>query len=130
MALSLLTYANRAKVAEALTASGYPVTRMTVNRWAAGGEMPGIATRMILRLFLHDPDTAKEPRPLWAEALPSDVADEVVRRLGGLPGIVERAAAELGLDGPPPAAPLPEADTTPPGEPRTARPRQPKRASR
>ena len=61
MAVSLLTYANRAKVASRLTELGYPVTRMTVNRWAAGGEMPGIAARMILGLFLHEPDTAKAP---------------------------------------------------------------------
>lgn len=72
MAASLLTYANRQKVAEALTARGYPVSRMTVNRWARGSEMPGIAATMILELF-HSPNTAKRPPP-WAEAIADDVA--------------------------------------------------------
>ena len=57
MTVELLRYANRAKVAEALTAQGYDVTRMTVNRWAAGGEMPGIAQRMILSLFGHNEES-------------------------------------------------------------------------
>jgi hypothetical protein len=70
MALELLKYANRAKVATALTESGYPVTRMTVNRWAAGGEMPGIAQRMVLALFGHTRAT-KEPPPEWARAIQS-----------------------------------------------------------
>ena len=58
MTVELLRYANRAKVAEALTSRGYEVTRMTVNRWARGNEMPSIAERMILELFGH---TEKSP---------------------------------------------------------------------
>jgi len=54
MTVELLAYANRQKIAEALTERGYSVTRMTVNRWAKGGEMPAIAARMILALFGHD----------------------------------------------------------------------------
>lgn len=61
----LLAYANRAAVAAALSERGYEVSRVTVNRWAAGREMPGIAQRMILELFLHSPDTTKEPALDW-----------------------------------------------------------------
>jgi hypothetical protein len=71
MAVELLAYANRQKVADALTEHGYAVTRMTVNRWARGGEMPGIAARMILELFGHSPDTTKQPPPEWARAMQS-----------------------------------------------------------
>jgi hypothetical protein len=70
MAVALLAYANRARVAEALTAQGYPVTRVTVNRWANGADMPEIAARMILELFGHTPETTKEAAPPeWAERL-------------------------------------------------------------
>jgi hypothetical protein len=70
MAVAVLTYANRAKVAEALTEQGYPVSRVTVSRWARGGEMPEIAARMILELFGHTPNTTKEAAPPeWAERL-------------------------------------------------------------
>jgi hypothetical protein len=69
MTVELLAYANRQKVAEALTERGYSVTRMTVNRWAKGGEMPAIAARMILALFGHDLGTAKAAPPEWAERL-------------------------------------------------------------
>ena len=69
MAAELLTYANRQKVADALTERGYSVTRMTVNRWARGGEMPEIAARMILDLFGHTPETTKAPPPEWAGAM-------------------------------------------------------------
>jgi thioesterase domain-containing protein len=82
MAVALLAYANRAKVAEALTAQGYPVTRVTVNRWANGADMPEIAARMILELFGHTPETTKEAAPPeWAERLADDAANEVVRQL-------------------------------------------------
>ena len=68
MTVELLAYANRQKVAEALTERGYSVTRMTVNRWARGNEMPAIAVRLILEIFGHNPDTTNEPPP-WARAL-------------------------------------------------------------
>ena len=80
MAVSLLTYANRAKVAEALTEQGYEVSRMTVNRWAAGSEMPAVAARMIATLFGHDPDTTKSP-PAWAEGLADKTAMKVIEAL-------------------------------------------------
>ena len=74
MAVAVLTYANRAKVAEALTRGGYPVTRMTVNRWAAGAEMPAIAARMVIELFEHTPGTTKEAAPpIWAERLQASI---------------------------------------------------------
>lgn len=60
MAVSLLRYANRAKVARALTDRGYKVTRMTVNRWAAGAIPPVIAARMIAELFA---DAEEAPPP-------------------------------------------------------------------
>lgn len=49
--IDLLRYANRQKVAEALTAAGYEVSRATVNRWARGKEMPPIAARLIREIF-------------------------------------------------------------------------------
>jgi DNA-binding XRE family transcriptional regulator len=58
MAVELLTYANREKVAQALTAQGYEVTRQTVNRWARGDEMPTVAAQMIARLFGHTEEAA------------------------------------------------------------------------
>lgn len=58
MAVELLTYANREKVAQALTAQGYEVTRQTVNRWARGDEMPAVAAQMIARLFGHNEEAA------------------------------------------------------------------------
>jgi hypothetical protein len=69
MAVELLAYANRQKVADALTEHGYAVTRMTVNRWARGSEMPEIAARMILDLFGHTPETRKQPPPEWARVM-------------------------------------------------------------
>ena len=73
MAVSLLRYANREKVAQALTEQGYSVTRMTVNRWAKGAEMPEIAARMIAALYgLGEPKEA--PRPEWAEELLEEIA--------------------------------------------------------
>jgi len=69
MVIDLLRYANRQKVADALTERGYRVHRVTVNRWAAGAEMPEIAARMILELFGHSPDKTKEPPPEWARAM-------------------------------------------------------------
>jgi hypothetical protein len=92
MALSLLKYANRAKVAEALTEQGYEVTRMTVNRWAAGSEMPEVAARMIAELFGHDPDTQKSA-PAWAEALADETAKKVIAALA--PDDLREAAAVL-----------------------------------
>jgi hypothetical protein len=77
MAVELLAYANRQKVADALTEHGYAVTRMTVNRWARGGEMPGIAARMILELFGHRSDTTKEPPPDWARAMEARIVGEL-----------------------------------------------------
>ena len=78
MTVELLAYANRQKVAEALTDRGYSVTRMTVNRWARGGEMPGIAARMILELFRH----TETPLPQVEERLESIEAkvDSVLAR--------------------------------------------------
>jgi hypothetical protein len=69
MTVELLRYANREAVAQALTESGYSVTRQTVNRWARGDEMPGIAQRMILVLFGHEPDAHREAAPRWAGRL-------------------------------------------------------------
>jgi hypothetical protein len=77
MAIEFLSYANRAKVAEALTQRGYEVTRMTVNRWARGGEMPEIAARMIAQLFGHRSDTTKEPPPDWARAMEARIVGEL-----------------------------------------------------
>ena len=99
MAVSLLTYANRAKVAEALTEQGYEVSRMTVNRWAAGSEMPAVAARMIAELFGHDPDTTKEPPP-WAEALATRTARQVIAALADpevLAAVPDAIAALEGL---------------------------------
>jgi predicted GTPase len=74
MAVAVLTYANRAAVARALTERGYSVSKMQVNRWAGGAEMPTIAARMILELFLHGPDMPKEAAPPeWAERLEAKV---------------------------------------------------------
>lgn len=56
MTVELLRYANREKVAQALTEGGYRVSRNTVNRWARGDEAPPIVHRMIAALFGHDPD--------------------------------------------------------------------------
>ena len=126
----VLRWANRRDVAREVTKRGYRLSGETLNRWVRDEqEFPAVVERIVFDLFTisgHE----ETPPPGWATALPAEIADEVVRRLGGLPGIVERAAAELGLDGPPPAAPRPEAGSTPPGERRTAPPRQPKRASR
>jgi hypothetical protein len=66
MAASLLQYANREAVAQALTARGYTVSRATVNRWARGKEMPEIAGRMIAELFGHQ--TQETAPAWWAEA--------------------------------------------------------------
>lgn len=95
MTVELLRYANREAVAQALTDGGYSVTRQTVNRWARGDEMPGIAERMILGLFGHDPDAAKEPPlvgrldakmdiALWAlNVSPEEQADLLARHVRG-----------------------------------------------
>jgi hypothetical protein len=77
MAVELLAYANRQKVADALTEHGYAVTRMTVNRWARGSEMPEIAARMIAQLFGHRSDTTKEPPPDWARAMEARIVGEL-----------------------------------------------------
>lgn len=73
MTVEVLRYANRAKVAEALTSQGYEVTRATVNRWARGDEVPRIAQRMILSLFGHDPEQRRPANeaPAWATDLGS-----------------------------------------------------------
>jgi len=65
MVISLLRYANREAVAQALTERGYVVSRATVNRWARGKETPEIAARMVAQLFGHEPDTQKSA-PAWA----------------------------------------------------------------
>jgi len=72
MAASLLRYANREKVAQALTIGGYRVSRATVNRWARGDEMPEIAARMIAELFGHQ-HNKEAPPPTWATGLVEDV---------------------------------------------------------
>jgi hypothetical protein len=96
MAVSLLTYANRAKVAEALTRAGYPVTRVTVSRWAAGGEMPTISARMIGELFGHE--TPKEAAPQTEERLEAAVLRlEELLSGDGLEAVVARLEARLGL---------------------------------
>jgi hypothetical protein len=85
MAASILKYANREAVAQALTERGYTVSRATVNRWARGKEMPEIAGLMIAELFGH-PDMTKEAPP-WAEPLVADVP--AIRQ------VVESSAVEL-----------------------------------
>lgn len=80
MAISLLEFANRQKVADALTEQGYVVSRATVNRWASGKNMPEPAARMIAKLFGHDPDTPKSA-PAWAEALADETAMKVIAAL-------------------------------------------------
>jgi hypothetical protein len=80
MAVSLLRYANREKVAQALTEQGYSVTRMTVNRWARGAEMPEIAARMIAELFSHA-DTKEAAPPQWAGRLMRTV-DAIAEKVG------------------------------------------------
>lgn len=91
MAVAVLTYANRAAVARALTERGYTVSKMQVNRWAGGAEMPPIAARMILELFLHGPEMPKEAAPPeWAERLQATVdsiharQDEIMARQGAV----------------------------------------------
>ncbi len=86
MTVELLRYANRQKVADALTAQGYSVTRMTVNRWAGGSKMPTIAARMICELFGHH-DTKEALPPQWARGL----VDEVL-------AAVQASSAESALD--------------------------------
>jgi hypothetical protein len=82
MTVELLRLANQSEVARALTTQGYQVSRMTVNRWARGAEIPEVAERMILELFGHTPETTKEAAPPeWAERLADDAANEVVRQL-------------------------------------------------
>lgn len=104
MTVELLRYANRAKIAEALTNQGYEVHRVTVNRWARGREMPRIAERMILALFGHDPDTTKEAAPpQWAERLETRIISEVRANREVLiealaVGFAEQAARELDAD--------------------------------
>ena len=94
MAVGLLTYANRAAVARALSERGYSVTKMTVNRWAAGAEMPEIAARMITELFGHD-KTPPEP-PRWAEGLVEEAVAKVVTLLGPeYPDALERLRGRL-----------------------------------
>jgi len=58
--IDLLRYANRRKVADALTAAGYDVSRATVNRWARGKEMPPIAARLIREMFGAQSEAAPE----------------------------------------------------------------------
>jgi hypothetical protein len=95
MTTQLLRYANRAAIAEALTAEGYSVSRVTVNRWARGAEMPEIARRMILALFGHE--QTETPRPLWAEGLEERIEARLTAS-GPLPDrVAERIAARLEL---------------------------------
>jgi len=96
--LSLLKYANREKIAQALTERGYSVKRVTVSRWAAGSEMPPIAEQMILELFGHAPDTKESLPPQWARGL----TDEILTALDASGGslverVVERIEARLEL---------------------------------
>ena len=113
MAVALLKYANRAKVAEALTARGYSVTRKTVNRWAGGDEIPGIAARMVLELFDHAPDTEKSPQPEWARAMEQRLRLELRLNRALIesevtPDEIEAMRAEL--HGETPGGPLPFGD--------------------
>lgn len=95
MAVSLLRYANREKVAQALTQQGYSVTRMTVNRWARGSEMPPIAAHMISDLFGHQGMT-KAAAPDW-ERLQRTV-DAIAEKLG-VSLDEERAAVDATIAG-------------------------------
>ncbi len=99
MSVELLRLANRQKVADALTAQGYSVTRMTVNRWAGGSEMPTIAARMICELFGHAPDTKETLPPQWARGLVDEVlaAVQASSAESALERIVDRLASRLGL---------------------------------
>lgn len=100
MAVSLLRYANREAVAQALTEQGYSVTRQTVNRWARGDEMPSIAARMVASLFGHAEPFVTEPP--WARRLLAGQA-LLLQRAGvsrdefeaELDRLVETAADEL-----------------------------------
>jgi hypothetical protein len=101
MAVAVLTYANRAAVARALTERGYSVSKMQVNRWAGGAEMPTIAARMILELFLHGPDMPKEPlQPEWVERLQQTVdsiharQDEIMARQAEMADSASRQVIE------------------------------------
>jgi hypothetical protein len=132
MAASLLKYANREKVAQALTAQGYSVTRMTVNRWARGDEMPEIAARMIASLFSHEAGTQKEPPPDWGrlmervedialavdarrpEERQEDAAERLMRRHAADAEQQTQDAAE-GSDGRDVPAPAPPPRTAPGG---------------
>lgn len=105
MAVSLLQYANREKVAQALTLEGYPVTRMTVNRWARGDEMPEIAARMIGGLFGHL-DTKEAPPPQWATGLIRTV-DAIAEKLGVTDDEQAVAGAVAAALTPPPAGETP-----------------------
>ncbi len=121
MSVELLRLANRQKVADALTAQGYSVTRMTVNRWAGGSEMPTIAARMICELFGHAPDTKEAPPPQWARGLVDEVlaAVQAFSAESALERIVDRLAARLELLLLPDDADAHEAGGAPPGAERT-----------
>lgn len=73
--IALLRYANYAKVARDLS-----VSRQTVMRWSRGEAVTPWQLRRLRELF-GVADTAKEPPPEWARALPGAVAGEVMRRL-------------------------------------------------
>ena len=110
MAMQVLRYANGQKVADALTSHGYSVTRMTVNRWARGGEMPGIARRMILHLFGHGPDVTKAPPPDWAREMEQRLTAAILAS-HPVQALAEESAhygVEQTLGPQPPAAPAPD----------------------
>ena len=94
MAVDLLTYANREKVARALTDRGYSVSRNTVNRWARGDEMPNIAAKMIVGLFGVETEPAAPEVPERLERI-----EMLLRAIASVAGVdldrVERMHAEL-----------------------------------
>jgi hypothetical protein len=108
MTVELLRYANREAVAQALTESGYSVTRQTVNRWARGDEMPGIARRMILALFGHEPDAHREAAPRWAGRLVANV--EAIAQKAGVTDVDRQEAERLAAAEMQGEAPLPQSD--------------------
>lgn len=94
MVVSLLRYANREAVAQALTEHGYSVTRQTVNRWARGDEIPEIAARMIGELFGHTEGHEEAALPEWARRL-LVVSEAARQRMGVSDSDLARAEADL-----------------------------------